>query len=261
MYGLEELAAWCLKLTPEIVVMESTGVYWLSVYTTLCEAGIKPIVVNAQHVKNVKGRKTDTSDSLWIAMLARAGLLKASFVPTPEFMDIRGFARYRQKLASELTRAKNQLDKGLVEAGVRLGTVVSDPHGQSARRMVECLIRGGTAEDALAFADKRLKASPDELLLALQGKLSDAKRVLLRKMLDKIYRLEIEIIDIEHLLLSKLEPYNEALDLLETIPGVGRIGAALLLAEIGPDMEVFETPERAARLAKATVGSAVFYVR
>lgn len=256
MAGLAALAKWCLSLTPDLIVMESTGVYWICVHQAIFdEAGITPTVVNAQHVKNVKGRKTDTSDSLWLAKLARSGLLNASFVPTPEFRDIRSVARHRQKVVSALARAKNQLGKTLVEAGIKLGTVVSDIHGQAGRRMINCLIEGGSAEEALKLAGTRLKASPEDLLLALQGKLSNLRRELLAKIMDEISRLETEVADLDRLLLIALAPYREAIDLLITIPGVNEVAAAIILAEIGPDMEVFGSPERLASWAGMCPGN------
>jgi transposase len=241
--GLQELASWCQSLNPEIVAMESTGVYWVSVYRAIHSRDVQPMVVNAQHVKKVPGRKTDASDSHWLATLARAGLLKPSFVTTPEFMDIRSHARARQKLASDLTKAKNRLDKTLVEAGIRLGAVVSDIHGLSARRMIECLIEGGTPEEALSLAGTRLKASPEELLMALKGDLSSLRRATLLCCLNHIKHLEAEIANMDFILLQALRPYQESLDLLQTIPGLGEIGAALLLAEIGPDITAFGGPD------------------
>mgnify|MGYP003347445662 CR=1 FL=1 len=117
------LAAWCKSLAPDVVVMESTGIYWKSPYAALEAVGIRAVVVNAHHVKKVPGRKTDISDAEWLAMLARAGLLKASFVPTQKMRELRLVARQRQKLGGMLAAEKNRLGKVLADAGIRLGVV------------------------------------------------------------------------------------------------------------------------------------------
>lgn len=156
------LAEWAMKWNPGIVVMESTGIYLRSPYAALERAVIIPLVVNARHVKQVPGRKTDVADCQWLAILARCGLLWGSFMPPEDLRNLRLIARQRQKLPEMLAAEKNRLHKVLTDGGVRLSTVVSDIHGQSARRMAECLIEGGTPEEALKFASKGLKASPEQ---------------------------------------------------------------------------------------------------
>ena len=190
MRDCRELVAWAEQMQPDVVVMESTGIYWKSVHRALCRAGMTALVVNARHVKQVPGRKTDIADSLWLAMLARAGLLRGSFVISEDLDALRLVARQRQKLVGMLASEKNRLHKVLTDAGVRLPSVVSDVHGQAARRMTECLIAGGTAEEALAHAGSRLKASREELLGALDGELTPVHRFVLREVLDHIYEIE-----------------------------------------------------------------------
>ncbi len=128
-----ELASWCASHRPDTVVMESTGIYWKSPYAALEKAGIQAQVVNARHVKQVPGRKTDVGDAEWLATLARAGLLRGSFVPPAQLRELRLIARQRQKLVGMLSSEKNRLHKVLTDGGIRLGVVVSDIHGQSAR--------------------------------------------------------------------------------------------------------------------------------
>jgi len=161
--GLRELTDWCRKHRAEVVVMESTGIYWKSPYAALEKAGLACLVVNAHHVKNVPGRKTDVCDAEWLATLARAGLLKPSFVPPERLRRLRLVSRQRQKLAGMLAAEKNRLGKVLADAGVRLGVVVSDINGKSARAMIAALIAGATPEEALQHADRRLKTPREEI--------------------------------------------------------------------------------------------------
>lgn len=238
------LAEWIKQWMPEVVVMESTGIYWKSTYATLENNGIIALVVNARYVKQVPGRKTDIEDSRWLAMLARAGLLRSGFVPPEQIRNLRLISRHRQKLVGMLASEKNRLHKVLTDGGIRLSTVVSDIHGVSARQMVECLLEGGTPEQALEYAGKRLKATPEELLDSLDGDLTRAHRFVLREILDHIRDLEARILKFDNELLNELAPYKWALDLLQTIPGIDEIGAAMLIVEIGVEMEAFGSAER-----------------
>jgi transposase len=136
-----ELAVWAAALDPDEVVMESTGIYWKSPYAALEAVGIRATVVNARHVKQVPGRKTDVGDAQWLATLARAGLLRGSFVPPAQLRELRLIARQRQKLVGLLSSEKNRMHKVLTDAGIRLGVVVSDIHGQSARAMIKGILR------------------------------------------------------------------------------------------------------------------------
>lgn len=238
------LAKWIKQWMPEIVVMESTGIYWKSTYATLENYGIRALVVNARHVKQVPGRKTDIADSRWLAMLARAGLLRGSFIPPEQIRNLRLISRQRQKLVGMLASEKNRLHKVLTDGGIRLSTVVSDIHGQSARRMTECLLEGGTPEQALEYASSRLKASHEVLLDSLDGDLTDVHLFVLRETLDHIRDLEIRISRFDSELLKELAPYRWALNLLQTIPGIDETGAAMLIVEIGVEMDAFGTADR-----------------
>ena len=240
------LANWAAALHPDDVVMESTGIYWKSPYAALEAAGIRAKVVNARHVKNVPGRKTDVGDAQWLATLARAGLLRGSFVPPTKLRELRLIARQRQKLISQLACEKNRLHKVLTDSGVRLGVVVSDLHGRSARAMVQALIQGEPPHAVLARASRRLKASREELFDALQGDLSASHRFVLGELLQHIEELEARIARFDARLLGEPEPERHALALLQTLPGVDLVGAALLLVEIGTDMEAFGSADRLA---------------
>jgi transposase len=241
-----ELAAWAATLRPDEVVMESTGIYWKSPYAALEAAGIRATVVNARHVKQVPGRKTDIGDAQWLATLARAGLLRGSFVPPAKLRELRLIARQRQKLVGLLSSEKNRMHKVLTDAGVRLGVVVSDIHGQSARAMIKGILQGQAPNEVLALASRRLKASREVLHDALQGELTASHRFVLDELLRHIEELEARIARFDARLLHELASEHNALALLQTLPGVDTIGAAMLLVEIGSDMSVFGNPDRLA---------------
>lgn len=241
-----ELADWIASLRPEEVVMESTGIYWKSPYAALETVGIRAKVVNARHVKNVPGRKTDVGDAHWLAMLARAGLLRGSFVPPSKFRELRLIARQRQKLVGQLASEKNRLHKVLTDSGVRLGVVVSDLHGRSARAMVKAIIAGQPPHEVVKLASKRLKASREEIFDALQGDLTASHRFVLDELMRHIEETEARIARFDARLLAELASEQNALSLLQTIPGVDLIGAAMLLVEIGNDMNAFGSADRLA---------------
>jgi transposase len=240
------LADWASALSPDEVVMESTGIYWKSPYAALEAVGIRAQVVNARHVKNVPGRKTDVGDAQWLATLARAGLLRGSFVPPAKLRELRLISRQRQKLVGQLASEKNRLHKVLTDGGVRLGVVVSDLHGQSARAMVKAIIDGQPPHEVLKLASRRLKASREEIFDALQGELTDSHRFVLDELMHHIEEIEARIARFDARLLDGLTDERNALALLQTLPGVDLIGAAMLLVEIGTDMDAFGNADRLA---------------
>lgn len=249
------LAEWAASLHPDAVVMESTGIYWKSPYAALEAVGIRAQVVNARHVKNVPGRKTDVGDAQWLATLARAGLLRGSFVPPGSMRELRLIARQRQKLVGQLASEKNRLHKLLIDGGIRLGVVVSDVHGKSARAMVKALIAGKPPGEVLSFASNRLKASREQLFDAVQGDLTGSHRFVLEELMAHIEELEQRIGRFDQRLLDGLKGETGTLALLQTLPGVDLIGAAMLLVEIGSDMAAFGTADRLASWAGVCPGN------
>ena len=200
------LALWAQEVAPQVVVMESTGVYWKSPHSALEAVGIAAWVVNARHVKAVPGRKTDVADAQWLATLARAGLLRASFVPPRAFRQLRLVARQRQKLVGMCSAEKNRLHKVLVDAGIRLNVLVSDVHGRSARTMVNALIQGKPMHEILD-SKGRLRATREELFEALStDQLSADHRFVAAEMLDHIEDLERRIARLDEHLLQGLQP-------------------------------------------------------
>lgn len=243
------LAEWARALAPDMVVMESTGIYWKSPYAALEGAGIVAWVVNARHVKAVPGRKTDVADAQWLATLARSGLLRASFVAKADLRNLRHIARQRQKLGGMLASEKNRLHKLLSDAGIRLGVVVSDLHGQSARAMVKAIIAGQSVPQVLNLASKRLRASREEIFEALQAEeLTPAHRFCLAEIMAHIEEIEARMarFDAELLRCLKTAGYEAPLQLLQTLPGIDLMGAAMLLVEMGNDMSVFGSAQRLA---------------
>jgi len=243
------LAEWARAIGPDVVVMESTGIYWKSPYAALEGVGIIAWVVNARHVKAVPGRKTDVADAQWLASLARAGLLRASFIAKADLRSLRHIARHRQKLGGMLASEKNRLHKLLTDAGIRLGVVVSDLHGQSARAMVKALIAGESVPAVLSLASKRLRASREDIFEALQAEeITPAHRFVLVEIMAHIEELESRMARFDAELLRSLEAagYAAPLRLLQTLPGIDLMGAAMLLVEIGSDMSVFGSAQRLA---------------
>jgi len=242
---LISMACWLHDEEVELAVMESTGIYWKAVYRALEQQGVEAHVVNARHVKNVPGRKTDVQDSEWLAELARCGLLRPSFVPPGDFRELRILSRYRKKLTGYLTGEKNRLHKVLDDAGIRLGCVLSDIDGVSGRDMVEALIAGERSPDEIAeLARGQLRKKNEELLLALDGQITDRHRFVLKEILAHIRYLNQEIRAIDCEISSAMKPYEEEWRLVQTIPGLDEISAAMLLIETGVDMSRFGSKER-----------------
>jgi transposase len=221
--------------------MESTGVYWKPVFNIL-EGQVQVILVNARHIKQVPGRKTDVKDCEWIAQLLQVGLLRASFVPPAPIRDLRELTRQRVQLLGERTSASNRIQKVLEDANIKLASVASDVLGASGRAMLEALIAGQSDPVELAnLAQKQLRKKIPELQLALEGKVTDNHRFLLRMQLDHIEHLEGLVERLNTRIEEQLVPFASAAERLQTIPGVGQRAAEVLLAEIGPDMSVFPT--------------------
>jgi transposase len=226
--------------------LSGTGTY---VSQVSCEQFELAWVVNARHVKAVPGRKTDVADAQWLASLAGAGLLRASFIAKADLRSLRHIARHRQKLGGMLAAEKNRLHKLLTDAGIRLGVVVSDLHGQSARAMVKALIAGKTVPEVLSLASNRLRASREDIFEALQAEeITPAHRFVLAEIMAHIQELEDPIARFDAELLRSLHDagYAVLLQLLQTLPGIDLMGAAMLLVEISSDMSVFGSAQRLA---------------
>jgi transposase len=251
----EALCHWLQESAVELVVMESTGNYWKSIDAALESAQLKTYVVNARLVKQVPGRKTDVTDSQWLASLARCGLLNPSFIAPVDLQQLRLLGRYRMKLKGVAAGEKNRLHKVLDDAGIRLGGVVSDIHGTSAQAMIAGLVAGQPVAALLQQARGRLKAKREQLAQALDEPLSERHRWLLQEIQNHLRYLEEQIHQVDEHLLAGMEPYRPAWQLLQTIPGIDTGSAAQLIAEIGVDMESFGSAERLASWAGMCPGN------
>lgn len=253
---LRRMAAWLESNKVEISAMEGTGVYWKSVFEVLEEADQSVILVNARHIKQVPGRKTDVTDSQWLAQLAMWGLLKASFVPPRDIRELRILTRYRCKLVGARASEKNRMHKVLSDAGVRLGCVVSNIDGVAARKIIDSLIEGERDMLKVATANiGRLRASPKEVSDSLEANLSDRHRFVLSEIRDHIRNLDTSISKIDAQVVGAMKSYEAQWRLIQTIPGFDQISAAMLLAEIGSDMTHFPSKEHLASWAGVCPGN------
>jgi transposase len=251
--GLQALLAWLTEQGCTHVAMEATGVYWKPVWNILSDGAFALIVANAAHIRNVPGRKTDVNDATWIADLLACGLVRASFVPEAEIQELRALLRARTQLIREQTRHVQRLQKTLEEANIKLDSAIADILGVSGRRMVEAIIAGETNPTVLAdLADRRIKASRNELIEALRGRVTDHHRFMLRLNLDQYDRVVEAVstvdvaVDAAITRMDQREAAGQAgfralIALLTTIPGVGLLAATVILAEIGTDMSRFPT--------------------
>lgn len=250
-----ELAAWLADQNIELVVMESTGIYWKSLYAHLERAGLLAWVVNAHFVKHVPGRKTDMCDSQWLAVLARFGLVRGSFIPPQDLRELRLLSRYRRKLNAMRASEINRMHKILDDGGIKLGGVVSDINGVSARAMVAGLIEGQSVSKLLDLAHGALKLKRDDLQAALDGDLSARHMFVLKHLQAHINILQSELAELDAYILSAMQPYSHAHRLLQTIPGIDQIASALILIEIGDDMTRFGSADRLAAWAALCPGN------
>lgn len=241
--GLRALRQWLLEQGVTQVAMEATGVYWRPVWHVLEDApGLELLLANAQHVKNVPGRKTDVSDAAWLAQLLECGLLRGSFVPPPVIAQLRDLTRYRKKLVEDRTREVQRVQKVLEDAGIKLSSVASDTLGVSGRAMLDALIDGVVAPELLAeMAKGKLRAKLEELELAMEGRFGDHHRALLREHLAHIDYLSATVDRLDGQVAALLAPFGKQVEHLITIPGVGQRTAEVIIAEIGVDMSRFPT--------------------
>jgi transposase len=221
------------------------------------EFQVNAMVVNAFHVKNVPGRKTDENDSEWLAKLSMSGLLNKSFIPGKDLREIRAVTRYRKKVVQNLASEKNRLAKYLDASGIRIGNVVSKIDGVSASLIIDHLLDKGelTLNDLTLYTKGCLKAKKEELLLALDGRLSDRHKVVLKSIRNHIEYLEKLKNDLSEVIAKAMGPYQKEWEVLQTIPGFDTHSAASLLAEIGNDMSHFKTSKNLSSWAGVAPGN------
>jgi transposase len=239
--GLIELRDWLISAGCTLVAMEATGVYWKPVHNIL-EGHFDLVVANARHIKAVPGRKTDVKDAEWIADLLRHGLLRPSYIPPPELRELRALVRYRGKLINSRSGERNRVTKLLESCNIKLSSVASDVFGLSGRLMLDALKRGqATPEEMAEFAKGRMRSKLPLLKLALDGRMEDHHRQLLSMQLDRLDRFDRDLKQMDAKLEAKLNPYARQMELLDGIPGVNWVTAAVIIAEIGVKMSQWPT--------------------
>ena len=252
---LLSLRQWLLSEGCTHMAMESTGVYWKPVYAIL-EGALEIVVANAQHVKKVPGRKTDVKDAEWIADLLCHGLLRSSFVPPKPIRELRDLTRYRRKLVESQAAERNRLLKLLETANIKLASVATDVFGMSGRLMLRALMEGTTTPQEMAdLAKGKLRKKIPELQPALEGKVEEHHRFLLRLQLGRLEAIEKDLAVLEQRIQEKLKPYEAQLTLLDEIPGVDWALAAGIIAEMGVDMSVFGSVSQLASWAGVCPGN------
>jgi transposase len=238
---LRRLRDWLVAEDVTQVAMEATGVYWKPVWHVLENSTVfELLLVNAHHVKNVPGRKTDASDAAWLAQLLECGLLRGSFVPPPVIARLRDLTRYRKKLTEGRAAETQRIQKLLEDAGIKLDSVVSDVLGKSAREMLDALIAGVRDPELLAeLARTRMRPKIPELRLALEGRFTEHHALMLEMHLAHVDHLSASIVRLDSEVDEVMAPFGEQARALQTIPGVGKRTAEVIVAEIGVDMGRF----------------------
>lgn len=252
---LLKLSDWLSDNQVTHVAMESTGVYWKPIWNIL-EGSFQLLLVNAQHIKMVPGRKTDVKDCEWIAELLRHGLLKSSFVPDRSERELRELVRYRTTVVRERASEVNRIQKTLEGANIKLGSVASNVLGKSGRRMLEALVAGSTDAQAMAdLAKGALRRKIPDLERALRGVVGEHQRLLLAEQLAHIDYLDEGIERLSGQIKERVAPFEEAIERLDKVPGINRLMAEALIAEIGTDMSRFPTAGHLASWAGMAPGN------
>jgi transposase len=253
--GLLTLRDWLAAHGVTQVTMEATGVYWKPIWAIL-EDEFQLLLVNARHVKQVPGRKTDVKDAEWLCQLAEAGLLKASFVPPKPIRSLRNLTRYRKTQIQERAREANRLHKGLEDTGIKLDCVATDILGKSGRAMLDALCSGTTDPELLAdLAKGRLRAKIPALKESLEGRFDHLHSVWIGAILAHLDFLDQQIASLTETIGEQIAPFEGAVELLSSIPGVQRRSAEVIIAEIGVDMSVFPSAKELASWAGLCPGN------
>ncbi|MDZ4878171.1 MAG: IS110 family transposase ISAzo28 [Chroococcidiopsis cubana SAG 39.79] len=252
---LLRLSDWLTQRSCSHVAMESTGEYWRPVFNIL-EANFEVILVNAAHIKNVPGRKTDIKDAQWIAELLQHGLVRASFIPSVEQRDLRDLVRHRANFIRERVNLGNRLQKVLEAANIKLGCVASDVMGTSGRAMLKAIVGGEANPEVMAeLAIGRLRNKQEQLKQALEGRVRSHHRFILAELLCHIDGIDETIERFNQEIEAFCRPFEAAVQLLDTIPGVARQTAEIIVSEIGIDMNRFPTANHLAAWAGLAPGN------
>jgi len=239
--GLLELSDWLTSHGCTHVAMEATGVYWKPVWHVL-EEGFELVLANAQHIRNVPGRKTDVNDATWISELLAHGLIRSSFVPPAHIQELRDLTRTRKQLVREMSQHSLRIQKVLEDANLKVGSVLSDVLGTSGRKMLNALMAGETNPETLAdLAVGTARKRRAELIESLRGRVTPHHRSMLKLHLDLVDALQKALDEVDATLGKVLEPIQARAALLTTMPGISDLVASVIVAEIGTDMSRFPT--------------------
>ena len=253
--GLEALSAWLTSHGVSAAAMEGTGIFWRAPWDRVRDAGIEVQLLHAQHVKQLRGRKTDVEDSRWLARVCQFGLGRPSVVPDRQFHALRSLNRHRRTLVEERARVRNRAQKTIDRAGIRIGGIISDVFGVNGRIMLDGLVAGDSREDILSRLSAHVSGKLAALGSALSLSLADWERAMLADQMAAEAALQGRLHAVETAMLERLEAHGDTLDLLQTIPGIDRLAAASMLAEIGPDMSVFRSAHAFAAWAGLSPGN------
>jgi len=254
--GLLEMADWLVERGVTHAAMESTGVFWKPIYNLLEGLDLTLLLVNARHIKAVPGRKTDVKDAEWIADLLRHGLLRGSFIPDRPQRELRELVRYRRNLIRQKAQVVNRIQQVLEGANIKLSSVATDITGVSGRAMLEALAEGDADPQALAaLAKGRLRNKVSELEQALRGLMGPHQRLLLQSQLRHLDFLAQEIEQLDQEVGQRMGPFEEAIQVADAVPGIGRRAAEEILAETGVDMSRFPTEAHLSSWAGVSPGN------
>jgi len=253
--SLKSLREWCKSEGVTHVAMESTGIYWKPVYNIM-EEDFEVILVNARHIKNVPGHKTDKKDSRWISKLLLSGLLKGSFIPPREIRELRDLVRYKRKVIAEISSDKNRIIKMLEDCNLKLSSVFSKVSGASASKIIDDIIEGhDDVEGFLKHIHGKVQAPKNEIRQALEGTLTDHHRTMLRVIKMSIEGKERIVEALDKQIDACVKQYAIEIEQLQTIPGVGKESAIRIISEIGVDMSRFPNENHLSSWAGMSPGS------
>lgn len=253
--SLKDLRDWCKSQKVTHVAMESTGVYWKPVFNVL-EEDFEVILVNARHVKNVPGHKTDKKDSRWLSKLLLSGLLKGSFIPPRDIRDLRDLVRYKKKVTAQAASEKNRIIKILEDANIKLSSVLTNVDGATGSKIIEDFIKGITdVETLMKHYHGKMKASKDNVRKALDGTLNKHHQFMLKILKDSISDKEKLIERINAQIDEAVKIYEVEITQLQTIPGVGKDSAVAIISEIGGDMSKFPNEQHLSSWAGMSPGN------
>lgn len=255
--SIEKMRDWLKSNKITHIAMESTGVYWKPIYNIL-EDDFEILLVNARHIKNVPGRKTDKKDSKWIAKLLLSGLLRGSFIPSKPTRELRDLTRYKRKVIDQISSEKNRIQKILEDANIKISSVVSSTSGATATKIINAMIEGEeNIDELLKFRHGRIQSSIDDMVSALKGNLSPHHKFMLQTIKESITDKQNLLAKLDKQIAIHLKKQELELDskLLQTIPGVGKEGVAYLLAEIGSNMDQFPDEKHLSSWAGMSPGS------